>query len=115
MKNSPSISEAPSKNCGGNGGIVSASGTAGTTVCSKYDYGESKPHKWLCISFGIDAILQFAGKAVPFRLEFISDGYEISKASTEGVAAITSDGAKVQFFQTACWSIFRRHLIYRNT
>ena len=42
------------------------------------------------------------GKAVPFRLEFISDAYEISKASTEGVAAITTDGAKVQFFQTSC-------------
>ena len=46
--------------------------------------------------------IYFAGKAVPFRLEFISDAYEISKASTEGVAAITTDGAKVQFFQTSC-------------
>ena len=57
---------------------------------------------YLILSLVLQFVLKFAGKAVPFRLEFISDGYEISKASTEGTAALTTDGAKVQFFQTAC-------------
>ena len=96
MKNADSA-ESPSKICGGAKGIVSASDGATTTVCSKC-YFEVSDLKFLWLVYAI----HFTGKAVPFRLEFYSDGYEISKASTEGVAATTTDGAKVQFFQTSC-------------
>merc|ERR1711963_235015 len=67
--------EAPSKNCGGGKGLVTVTNEASKTICSK---------------------------ATPFRLEFISDAYELAIANTEGTTAYTTDGAKVQFFQTAC-------------
>ena len=58
----------------------------------------------ICIYFATDYIKEcvFTGKATPFRLEFISDAYELAIANTEGTTAYTTDGAKVQFFQTAC-------------
>ena len=40
----------------------------------------------------------FLAKAVPFRLEFYSDGYEW--APSEG--AISNKGAKIYYFQTTC-------------
>ena len=43
-------------------------------------------------------IIHFLAKAVPFRLEFYSDGYEW--APTEGIAA--GKGAKIYYFQTTC-------------
>jgi len=72
---SPGTAASPAKMCGGVKGIVSATNGPTTTVCSK---------------------------AVPFRLEFMSDPYELVEDDTEGTTALTTDGAKVQFFQTAC-------------
>ena len=43
-------------------------------------------------------MIHFLAKAVPFRLEFYSDGYEW--APTEGIAA--GKGAKIYYFQTTC-------------
>ena len=40
----------------------------------------------------------FLAKAVPFRVEFYSDGYEW--APSEGIA--TNKGAKLYYFQTTC-------------
>ena len=41
LKQATSTAEAPSKNCGGAKGIVSASDGPTTTVCSKYYFGKS--------------------------------------------------------------------------
>ena len=94
----PGTAEAPAKNCGGGKGIVSATNGPTTTVCSKY---------WKNIAYSscLIHVCIFAGKSVPFRLEFITDAYELSEDSTEGTTALTTDGAKVQFFQTSCWII----------
>ena len=49
--------------------------------------------------------LFFSAFSTPFRLEFFSDGYEIAIAANEGShtpSTKTTEGAKVQFFQTAC-------------
>jgi len=64
----------PSAICGGNGGIVTAAGTTGKTVCSK---------------------------AVPFRMEFYSDGYEVASDDAEDDAN-TTKGLYVKYFQTTC-------------
>ena len=45
-------------------------------------------------------LILFLAKAVPFRLEFYTDGYEW--ALKEGIAA--GKGAKIYYFQTTCWS-----------
>ena len=42
----------------------------------------------------------FLAKAAPFRLEFYSDGYEWV---VEGTTS-KNKGAKLYYFQTACWS-----------
>ena len=44
----------------------------------------------------------FTAKTTPFRIEFISDGYELAEDSTEGATATATDGAKIQYFQTSC-------------
>jgi len=64
--------------CGGRGGLVTASGTTGKTVCSK---------------------------STPFRLEFFSNSFEIGKANVEGdftMSATNSKGFKVRYYQAAC-------------
>jgi len=67
----------PSKQCGGMKGLVTATNGLTMTVCS----------------FGS-----------PFRLEFFTDGYELVEDDTEGQSptALTTEGAKIQYFQTAC-------------
>ena len=47
-------------------------------------------------------MLFFAAKTTPFRIEFLSDGYELAIADTEGSTAYTTDGVKLQYFQTSC-------------
>ena len=55
-------------------------------------------------------MIHFLAKAVPFRLEFYSDGYEW--APTEGIAA--GKGAKIYYFQTTCWSVIYLIVIKYN-
>ena len=43
-----------------------------------------------------------SAKSVPFRIEFHSDGYELSGAALEAAASLQTDGAKIQYYQVAC-------------
>lgn len=63
----------PPKICGSQMGIITAAGTTQKTVCSK---------------------------SYPFRIEFHSDGYEVSIAMKEGVAG--NHGFKVHYSQSTC-------------
>ena len=47
----------------------------------------------------------FSAKSVPFRIEFYSDGYELSGAALEAAASLQTDGAKIQYYQVACWIV----------
>ena len=83
--------------CGRTGGVgTSTSGVTVKTVCCKfmlYTIYEST-NELLQYSYS-----HFLAKAVPFRLEFYSDGYEWADP---GDGKAKNKGAKIYYFQTTC-------------
>ena len=90
--------------CGGRGGLVTASGTTGKTICCKYFvilFHFAFPEK---DNFNHD-LFSLLAKSTPFRLEFFSNSFEIGKANVEGdftMSATNSKGFKVRYYQAAC-------------
>ena len=65
-------------------------------------------HSWLYFLVNKCALTKFhktffliSAKAVPFRMEFYSDGYEVSSDDAEDDAN-TTKGLYVRYFQTTC-------------
>lgn len=80
--------------CGGVGGLVTATSTIAKTLCSKWTFSITRQVS----TNSYVKLLSILAKSQPFRIEFITDSFELGETNAES----TTKGFSLKYWQNSC-------------